>query len=1141
MASPVGNFSYAWSGAVAGSSAAGDVAFSNHSNAAGASTLADFATCALGAGQSSQYVKATGFDFYPPIPATATIRGFMFFTKGKDNAAASLAVCTEAKLIKGAAISGSNLADGQPFASNLTDNRTHPQPMIGKSGTELGGLSFTPADLTADTNFGVAMRWSATGAVTLSLDSIGMIVYWNDEPEAIIEAMAPTSGQQVGELIGAHAMHSVIGLNRPEKTRVRWELESHPVGFSLTSADPRRGADVNAVSRNWVSDVRGWVYGFKATHAGNYVFKCWLDLEDGTTLESNELTFTVIARTGTTFHVKPSTGNNGNTGLSEAQAWQTFAYALANATADATIILYDDETFVPGAATATISNKTGFYIKRSGGGAAKPKFEISAAESLISMTNCADMTFEGIDFGDNSTRLAGVTKPYIILGSGHTRLAITDCDGEAWNALLEITALNNSEFLWVVNNDLGGMFRYFVYGYGLRDRWFIVAGNTSSGNSWTAGEGWIRLSTGNGTGEYGVGANIFWNDVASTRPGGAVTYTAANPTVVTMADHALSTGASVFFSGSTGTSINGSRTVTVVDANTFTVPVNVGTPGSATLYTNPQAFVRPAWSFISVWANRVDDLLFNIAETGGGEASFQISNQFLANDITVPNNPSYVGVLGGVNQHGAIAPLFANNYAEDYLLLLPFLWDDGDSYWYTYINNTLVNATNTGDNMGVWSLFSNGGWTPWGFTFKNNLTIVSDSWGAFNFADAVSPTWISAARDVDISNNACKRNGSAAQVRFTVAGVNKVLADWNALDAVANDVHELTMVPGDLTAANNWLPDAAFTTARSSGIQIDGIFDDYVGSNRDPEAATWSLGATGGDPLANPTGLYQTEELGIASATTAEFGWTAAAGVTNHRIYLGTTYGIYTSNTDVAATTATLTGLAPSTTYYIKLVSVEDGVESSGVEAYFTTGGGSTATDGSRIYGTNGINVDFSGNQAWTNPGNVNGDAADDTTYAQNALTAAASDFIATAIPATAIDGAMVGIKLGFRASASVGPAASSSCTMYIYDSTGFVRASGSATLTGAAATDYEDDSVVLLGGTYAELKAIIEAGLPTTGSVGDSPRGLVIEAGVPAGSTTFRVHEVWIIPVIAEAGGGGSVIGSTSLGLRKAVRMTHF
>ncbi len=71
--------------------------------------------------------------------------------------------------------------------------------------------------------------------------------------------------------------------------------------------------------------------------------------------------------------------------------------------------------------------------------------------------------------------------------------------------------------------------------------------------------------------------------------GGAKTITAnslANPTVVSATAHGFETGDTVTIAGSNSTpTIDGSRVVTVINANSFSVPVNVtvaGTAGTAT-------------------------------------------------------------------------------------------------------------------------------------------------------------------------------------------------------------------------------------------------------------------------------------------------------------------------------------------------------------------------------------------------------------------------------------------------------------------------------------------------------------------------------------------------------------------------------
>lgn len=355
---------------------------------------------------------------------------------------------------------------------------------------------------------------------------------------------------------------------------------------------------------------------------------------------------------------------------------------------------------------------------------------------------------------------------------------------------------------------------------------------------------------------------------------------------------------------------------------------------------------------------------------------------------------------------------------------------------------------------------------------------------------------------------------------------------WDARSSATTYAFDVDFDGAAVSLSNN----RVYTPSRSGNVLLnDGsatTFAAYAAVDTLARSTTpdWTDATTGDltptyDPPEAPTLIAQGSELEADQATQATFTWTpssANANITNI-FRIGNATGDYDSMVQSRANPTILTGLEPVTRYYFVMYETDGyDVSSASSELYFETGPeGAPQTDGNRIYGVLGINVDASGRQAWTNPGNVNGEAANDTTYAQNALTADGSDFIATGIPATAIDEVVVGIKLGVRISASVGPAAGSAIAIYIYNSSGVVLASGSITLTGAAATDYEDSSVTLLAGTYAQLKAIIEAGLPTTGSVGDSPRGLVLDAGVVAGSTTFRAHEVWLVPVLAEESSG--------------------
>lgn len=75
------------------------------------------------------------------------------------------------------------------------------------------------------------------------------------------------------------------------------------------------------------------------------------------------------------------------------------------------------------------------------------------------------------------------------------------------------------------------------------------------------------------------GNNVPCNTFFLYRVGTTAAITAAtnaNPVVLTSASHGLATGQSVMISGGTGnwTAINGTFTVTVIDADTFSIPAN---------------------------------------------------------------------------------------------------------------------------------------------------------------------------------------------------------------------------------------------------------------------------------------------------------------------------------------------------------------------------------------------------------------------------------------------------------------------------------------------------------------------------------------------------------------------------------------
>jgi hypothetical protein len=78
-------------------------------------------------------------------------------------------------------------------------------------------------------------------------------------------------------------------------------------------------------------------------------------------------------------------------------------------------------------------------------------------------------------------------------------------------------------------------------------------------------------------------------DSTTAKPQPITNATVANPTVVTAPRHGLTSGDTISISGSSTTpTIDGSRVVTVTDADTFTVPVNVTSGGGAQTATYTQ-------------------------------------------------------------------------------------------------------------------------------------------------------------------------------------------------------------------------------------------------------------------------------------------------------------------------------------------------------------------------------------------------------------------------------------------------------------------------------------------------------------------------------------------------------------------------
>ena len=242
-----------------------------------------------------------------------------------------------------------------------------------------------------------------------------------------------------------------------------------------------------------------------------------------------------------------------------------------------------------------------------------------------------------------------------------------------------------------------------------------------------------------------------------------------------------------------------------------------------------------------------------------------------------------------------------------------------------------------------------------------------------------------------------------------------------------------------------------------------------------------------------------------------------------------------------------LTSLPANTTIYYRVYATDgQNLSDPTAEGSFTTQA-IVPVESTRIYGTGGINVDRGAPTAWTNAGNVTGAASGD--FASASLSTAGqttSDDLTTTVPATAIAGTMIGMKIGVAMATAAAPSSVAALAVVrLRNADGSVAVSwaNEPTVTTATLTEYEN-YVTLDAGTWADVQALIAAGV-TAADDGGIPTGLSLRVSNDSASATeFRPQAIWLVPVLqgsSGGGGGASVRGATSLGLRKAVRMTHF
>lgn len=157
---------------LANDSLLGLIAMSNPTNA----QLSDdaYVTAVLALGQTSQYLKATGFNF--TIPLDAMITGI---TVEVERSATALSALSDSsvRLVQGGVISGDNKAAAGTWPTTDT-YQTY------GSATDLWGLSLTPADINAS-NFGVVFSAAAALAATLQIDHIRITVSYLGSNRAV--------------------------------------------------------------------------------------------------------------------------------------------------------------------------------------------------------------------------------------------------------------------------------------------------------------------------------------------------------------------------------------------------------------------------------------------------------------------------------------------------------------------------------------------------------------------------------------------------------------------------------------------------------------------------------------------------------------------------------------------------------------------------------------------------------------------------------------------------------------------------------------------------------------------------------------------------------------------------------------------
>ena len=147
----------------ASDSTLGVVAITNPANASASDNA--YATAILLGTQTTQYLKATNFQF--AIPTDATVTGVTVSIE-RSSTVGSTTNDNSVKLVKGGTISGNDKATGTSWPTS-DGTATY------GSSTDLWGLTLTPSDINAST-FGVVVSAITTLAATAQIDYISITI-----------------------------------------------------------------------------------------------------------------------------------------------------------------------------------------------------------------------------------------------------------------------------------------------------------------------------------------------------------------------------------------------------------------------------------------------------------------------------------------------------------------------------------------------------------------------------------------------------------------------------------------------------------------------------------------------------------------------------------------------------------------------------------------------------------------------------------------------------------------------------------------------------------------------------------------------------------------------------------------------------